>query len=139
VVNVSKNKLKPKVVRDITRQFVATISQLDRESAETFFKAFFTPAERLLFAKRLATVYLLRKGVSAYRIAQLLKISRSTVQSLDERFSRLEQEALILTCERFDKGGGLLGELQDLLFRGFSMNPKQRARWLNEFEQKYRT
>jgi len=139
MVHVSKNKLKPNVSRDIARQFISTISSLDRKAAEIFFNDFFTPSERLMFAKRLATLYLLRNGASMYRISQVLKVSTSTIGSLNERFSRLEKESIVAACEQFDTSGGLLRELQNLVMHGFSMNPKRRAQWLNEFERKYQT
>lgn len=134
---VSKNTLKPKVKKDITEQFIATVADLDQASARVFFEDFFTRTERLMFAKRLAIVYLLREGLSSYRISRLLKVSKTTVRSLDEHYSGAEREAIIKACETFDTSGGLLKELRSLLLEGFSRDPKKRMKWLNEFETRY--
>lgn len=134
---VSKNKLKPKVKKDITSQFINTIAHLDKKSADIFFNQFFTKTERLMFAKRLAIVYLLREGFSSYRISRLLKVSKSTVLNLNSKYSFLEKETIISTCERLDVDGGLLQELKDLLLNGFSMDSKKRSKWLTEYEKKY--
>jgi uncharacterized protein YerC len=137
MVNVSKNKLKLKVRKDIISQFIETIAELDKNSANVFFQEFFTDSERLLFAKRLAIIYLLHEGISFYRISLLLKVSRDTVYRINREYTPVEKDKIIKTCEQFNAQEGLLFELKELLVNGFSRDPKKRMKWLNEFEEKY--
>lgn len=134
---ISRRTLSSKTKTDITEQFINTIAGLEKPSAQIFFNRFFTKTERLMFAKRLAIIYLLREGFSAYRIAQLLKVSQTTVHGLDVMHSAAGKNAVIAACEKFSANDGLLKELKDLFLNGFSMNPKRRAKWLNDFEKRY--
>jgi hypothetical protein len=137
MVNVSKNKLKPKINKHITEQFVETVAALNAGSARIFFQNFFTGSERLLFSKRLAIIYLLREGVSPGEISRLLKVSRVTVYALENRYAPTEREAIVNACLMSGSDGGLLGELKDFLFEGLSLDGKKRIQWLNEFEKRY--
>lgn len=134
---ISRNKLKPKIKKNITDQLVITIADLDRKSARVFFDHFFSDTEKVMFAKRLSIIYLLREGLSPYRVSQLLKVSHATVRLYEERYTPTEMEAIIKSCKGIGSGAGIFEELKLLLLEGYSTDPRKRAKWLNEFEARH--
>lgn len=113
------------------------MAEFDKKTAGTFFNEFFTHTERIMFAKRLAILFLKKEGVTPYRIARLLNVSTSTVYRLEKQFGGMEQHTVVALCKKLDTKGGLFDELRALLLEGFSMDPKRRVKWLNEFEKRY--
>lgn len=113
------------------------MTDFEKKTAEAFFNEFFTQTERIMFAKRLAVLFLIREGITPYRIARLLNVSTSTVYRLEKQFGDTEQHTVAALYKKLDTKGGLFDELRTLLLEGFSMDPKRRSKWLNEFEKRY--
>lgn len=137
MTHISRNVPTKKVVDDIMRRFITALATLDEKSATPFFNRFFSQAERIMFAKRFATLFLLDQGWSSYRIAALLKMSASGIRNIGREFSGVERTRLVKAFSKTQRGSALLSELGDLLVRGFSMDPKKRSAWLREFESRY--
>lgn len=134
MTNVSKKRLTSKMSTTIDNQFIKTIARLDEKSAKAFLEDFFTVAERIMFAKRLAISLLLEENFSPYRIACLLRVSTATVRRTNARVFFKNTRA---NAYGTGKENAFFREFRDFLFEGLSMSPKRRARWLNDFEKKY--
>jgi len=94
--HISKNKLDKRIFDEINKSFVrALIKSGKKESSQFFVSGFFTKTEKIMFAKRLAIIVLLKKGFSYYRIEKLLKVSPSTVARIDNKLSQGGFDVLI--------------------------------------------
>ncbi|KRT67621.1 MAG: TrpR-like protein [candidate division WWE3 bacterium CSP1-7] len=77
---VSPRPLKKEIEKEITANLDWTFSQLKSEPvAKDFLEDFLTDEERLMLAKRLAVVYLLKEGFSYGKISEALKITPVTI------------------------------------------------------------
>ena len=77
---VSPRPLKKEIEKEITANLDWTFSQLKSEPvAKDFLEDFLTVEERLMLAKRLAVVYLLKEGFSYGKISEALKITPVTI------------------------------------------------------------
>src|SRR3989304_5015887 len=76
---VSPRPLKKEIEKEIPANLDWTISQLKSEPvAKDFLEDFLTDEERLMLAKRLAVIYLLKEGFSYGKISEALKITPVT-------------------------------------------------------------
>lgn len=87
--HVSKQKVHPRVLQEISKKFIIILNSLNhrKDSAKLYFELF-TPTERLMLAKRLATIAMLHRGESLYRISSTLKISPSTAARIGSQYER---------------------------------------------------
>src|SRR3972149_10439500 len=77
---VSPRPLKKEIEKEITANFEWTFSQLKSEpAAKDFLGDFLTDEERLMLAKRLAVICLLKEGFSFNKISEALKITPVTI------------------------------------------------------------
>jgi uncharacterized protein YerC len=80
MVNVSKKKLDPVVEKRLNRDFGALLGYPKTASARTkLIEQFFTPSERMLFAKRIAVILMLENKISFNTIEEEMGVSPSTV------------------------------------------------------------
>lgn len=80
---VSKLPLRTDVWDRIFNLFVETLAdQRDKKKLVNFIDDFFSPTEKIMFAKRLAASVLLAKGHDYLSIERILKISSPTVAKL---------------------------------------------------------
>lgn len=79
MTQLSRRYLKPEVLKKITDIFIKSFSRIiDEQMTQEFFEEFFTPTEKMMFAKRIVCLYLLYKKVGLREISDVIKISTST-------------------------------------------------------------
>ena len=77
---VSPRPIKKEIEKEITANLGWVFSQLKSEpAAKDFLDDFLTDEERLMLAKRLAVIYLLKEGYSYNKISEALKITPVTI------------------------------------------------------------
>jgi uncharacterized protein YerC len=77
---VSPRPLKKEIEKEIAANLGWVFSQLKSEpAAKDFLDDFLTDEERLMLAKRLAVIYLLKEGFSYNKISEALKITPVTI------------------------------------------------------------
>ena len=83
MTQVSRFRLRPEVWGRIFDLFLGTlISFKNKKDLEAFVHDFFTPTERIVFAKRLAVAVLLAKGNDYKEIRQLLRVTPITISKM---------------------------------------------------------
>lgn len=88
-MRTSGQKLNPSLKRQIKRTLTQALADMKSpEEIDTFFKDFFTDAEYVTFAKRLAIAYWLKKGRSYENIRQNLKVSSATIASSQQEMKK---------------------------------------------------
>lgn len=77
---VSKRKIEGKIEQRIFEIFVESFAKLkNKDDVEGFLSELLTPTEKVMLAKRLSVAVLLEKGYDYRQIAEILKISSSTI------------------------------------------------------------
>ena len=110
--HVSRHKTEQNIFDAISSEFIKIILRLKYQKRdEAFLEEFFTKTERTMFAKRLAIIALLVKGVPVTRIQTVLKVSPSTIARTQvkletKRFRRVEE--LIKKSLGLESDSGLL-------------------------------
>jgi uncharacterized protein YerC len=81
---VSKIKLDKKTEQDLLHNFDLVLSNIKKDSEMYYFlNSLLTKTERVMLAKRLAIVVLLKEGVSQRSISGALGVTQSTVSRMD--------------------------------------------------------
>jgi len=81
---VSKYPISKEVADRIFEIFVKTLTKIkNHEEASNFTYDLFTPVEKVMFAKRIAIAFLLRKDHQYREISRLLKVSLATIASVN--------------------------------------------------------
>jgi len=80
MVNISKRKLPDKLLNKIYNLFLFLLKKGgNRDDFFIIMNEFFSPKEKILFAKRITIIYLLLKGVTQANICEILNVSSATV------------------------------------------------------------
>ena len=87
MVRINKNLLEDKVVKSLYKQLDKVLGELPPDKISVFLNGLIGPEERLMLAKRLAVIVMLKEGYSSYRIAETLKLSQSTIKNIQARRS----------------------------------------------------
>ena len=91
---ISKIRLTNDNYERIFKLFIETLLNIkDRKRLDGFIQNFFTPTERIVFAKRLAACVMLAKGSSYQNIRETLRISPPTIARMSARIN-YEESAL---------------------------------------------
>ena len=133
MVNISKKKLDEKTAKEIHARLFKTMFNLKNpKDMRVLVEEFFTPAEQVLFAKRLAALLLLAEHIPPYRVSRLLKLSSATTA----RFAReIEQEKHTHIGQIIKKKKDrdvFWAELEVMLRFGMPERGKNRWKWLDE-------
>lgn len=118
---VSPRPIKKEVEKEITDNLGWTFSQLKSEPvAKDFLGDLLTDEERLMLAKRLAVIYLLKEGFSYAKISEALKITPVTIGKI-RLIQKLGKPRTVEVLDRMQRrvslksaGKGFLKMLGDL-------------------------
>lgn len=84
MAQVSKYPISSKVADRIFGLFIKTLTKIrDVKEARDFSYDLFTPVEKIMLAKRIAIAYLLIKGYKYREISKLLRVSLTTIGSVN--------------------------------------------------------
>lgn len=83
MTKISRLPLRTDVWDRVFKLFVSTLAdQKDKDKLSKFIDDFFSPTEKIMFAKRLAAAVLVAKGRDYQSIRTILKVSPSTIAKL---------------------------------------------------------
>jgi uncharacterized protein YerC len=138
--HVSKQKL-PKKVEDqiITDLFDIFLTLPHSTRGGSFLSEFLTPTERTMFAKRLASMIMLEDNISTYRIAEILKMSNSTVLRIQNTLKKGQRSEIkkALTKKKVRKHfwKAILHHYQEVMD---TYSGKKRWGWLDDISTHYK-
>jgi len=99
-MQVSKDKLTPKVRKYIRDCFYGTISDIhSKQDAKIFARDFFTKTELTVLTKRLAIALYLEKNRSYDQIKDVLKVSSATIANTDKMMQK-KSEGFVIALKR---------------------------------------
>ena len=100
VTRVSKRPLEPGVSEQLFTQLSAVLGQLDQDRTDRFLSDLLGPEERIVLAKRLATILMLASGCSLYKTATTLAISSSTAKSVHQKLQAGAYDQLLAALRK---------------------------------------
>lgn len=114
--HISRIKLDKQAEAKLIESLELVLSKISsQESTHSFLMALLTPTERLMLAKRLAAVILIREGLSHQQISNTLHLTRMTISKLELYFEArgkgYEIAFKVLENEK------LMKELKNFLFK----------------------
>lgn len=128
MTNISKKKLKKEISEKITKQFVGVLADLDKfYKTSSFVFEFFTRSERVMFAKRLATILLVLKDFSPSAICEILLVSPSTVNKILRTIDRGGYKNIRRYFNDKKNRKSISSQLEIIIRAG--MPPMGRGRW----------
>lgn len=81
--HISRKKLPYKTEKQVLDSFIYALTDIkDKRKMEEFINSFLSGTERLMFAKRLAIVFLLEERISETTIAETLNVTQATVSRI---------------------------------------------------------
>jgi uncharacterized protein YerC len=128
MTRVSKRALDTAVIDELFCQLARVIGRAHGKRMELLLHALFTPAEHIMFTKRLAVIVLLHEEVSMYKIVRMLHMSLSTVSSMKERYEAGEYKAVTSTLGMSKREREQFWKTVGLILRG-GMPSRGRDRW----------
>lgn len=103
--HISKNKLAKETLGDLEDIFLKLIQDSGRLSRIKIFRELLTKTERMMMAKRLGIILLLKKGMSTYDISRILKVSPSTVTRFEFAIENNVYRSSSEWLKKFTKAG----------------------------------
>jgi len=89
MTNVSKKSLKKKVADKISNQLAFLIADFKKsDKSSLFVDEFFTETEKIMFAKRLAIIFMILEDFPSHAISKVLKVSPSTILKIAKIIDR---------------------------------------------------
>lgn len=130
--HVSSKRVKKNVFNRMTNEFVNTVSGLKTQrEIKTFLNELLTPTERIMLAKRLAVIMMLKKGYPFHIIEKTLKISSSTSMRF-WKLTKIREFSIIMKNIQKEKAKKKFWNEIEVLMRA-SMPPMGRGRWIHIF------
>ena len=84
MVNISKVKIDKQIYTKIYNQFISALINLNKQKSISLIDDLLTEPEKIMLVKRLATMVMLKEGLSNSTIRNSLKISPSTVTRISK-------------------------------------------------------
>lgn len=88
MVRINQNELPKENLNALLQQFDALLAKLDKTATEIFLDEILGREERIMLAKRLATIILLSEGYSEYRVSRILRLSPTTTGKVASAMAR---------------------------------------------------
>ena len=137
--HISNKKLNQTDLDNLVLQLIKMITSLGEDrSSEVLFHEFFTDTEKIMFAKRLAIVFMLYEGISRPYISDTLLVSPSTV---DRAFFNFENGKYKNFIRIFKRNNRTLWEVIENLITNSTLSyvGKRRLAWMDKLEEQYST
>jgi len=130
--HVSQKRVKKQVFNRMSNEFVNAIASMKNSSeVRGFLNELLTPTERVMLAKRLAVILMLKKKYSFLMIRHILKVSPSTVARFWKIIKMKPFQFLSREILRKEKQKKFWEELERLSRLG--LPPRGRGRWANVY------
>ncbi len=129
--HISKRKLSDKMIRGLEKNFISLIRDSGSKTRLQIFNELLTKTERVMLAKRMGAVLLLRKGLSSYKVSELLGISPSTAERFELGIESNRFRHTVRWVWRNTREGAFEAVLQSLVSLAFT----RRTQSFNKFVQ----
>lgn len=126
--HISKKSVSKDLLKELDSYLSSFLEDTGSRTRVLIFKEMLTKTERMMIAKRFGILTLLAKGLSLYKISQLLGISPSTVSRFEVMLDRKLYSQTISWLKKNANNKWiteLLGEITSFAFKGKRKSFKQ--------------
>jgi uncharacterized protein YerC len=95
MVHLNRHELEQTQLKRLLEELSKTVTSLQPRHSNMFLSELLGTEERIMIAKRLAIIVLLREGYSLYEIGHLLKVSPATAGSLKKKLEQGELDNVV--------------------------------------------
>lgn len=134
--HISKNQLDDKLFLRLYNQFTEAVTS-SLSNKKDVLGDILTETEKVMFAKRLAVIFMLLEGASSYRIEQILKMSPSTTRRFREGLYKEHYTEIEKLFRSKKKKKDFWLTLEVVIRAGMPEMGKGRWKWLEEMDKKY--
>jgi len=131
--HISKKDIDNKIKQQLQKNLVDLLKNTGSGTRVHIFEELFTETERTMLAKRIGIILLLKKGLSPYKISQLLGVSPSTA----ERFNNMKElgkyEYTTKWVWQRSKEGSMEKILESLVSLAFTRHTKSFKKFMDEY------
>jgi len=131
--HISKKQLSKKVSEQLEKHIFDFLIETGSKDRRKIFDEIFTKTERIMFAKRLAMIHLIQKGIPTHTISDVLKISPSTVA----RFELMTENHLFSNSVKWLSAPRITNKILKLLFEFGALPFEAQNKSLGELIDKY--
>ena len=138
MTHVSKKRIRDDDFTKIFDKFIEIIDlSRSKKNTKYFIKEFFSPAERIMFAKRIGIIYMIIEKIPDRVIAETLSVSTSSIGRIIGKYDRGDYKYLesILSKKQNKQSAGSLMDLIEKIY--FILPPKvgrKRYRFVRQLE-----
>ena len=131
MVNVSK-RIKDELFNKLFEQLTRVVARSGRNNADLLLDGLLTESEKIMLAKRLAVILMLREACPTTVISRTLDLSRSTVSLMRHDYIRGQYSHVLKLCGRTKEEKEQMWKTVDKVLRlGMPSMGKDRWEWLN--------
>ncbi len=133
MTRVSRKKLDKRSASSIRKRFARTLASLrTEEKSGLFVDELLTSAEQVMFAKRLAALLMIARGITAYKVQMLLRMSPDTTNRLAVGIKRNKYPHIVSFAKRAESKKQFWDDVEVLLRCGMPERGRGRWKWLDE-------
>jgi uncharacterized protein YerC len=100
MTNVSKLPPSSKTSQKLFREFSRLFANSGEQTITHLFLELFTESEQIMFVKRVGIILMLREDYSNYAIAKILKVSPTTVSTIQKNYLAGEYKQLVTATSK---------------------------------------
>ncbi len=133
--HVSKRKIKPKLLGKLLEKFLAVFEKAhSRKFAKEVMQELFTKTEKIMLAKRLAIILMLQSETPQDKIADVLKVSPTTVARMSLNLEIGKYDTILQVSEK--EKTDILKIVEDILLLWGFMPPKYGKKYWKKSSKK---
>ena len=132
--HVSKRKLNKRKLAALERHMLSIIQDSGSQTRVRIFQELLTKTERIMLAKRIGMLLLLKKGLSPYKISELLNVSPSTAERFEHAVHSGKYQNTVNWVWKNSKDGSLDAFLETLVALAFTGRTKSFKKFIDEYK-----
>lgn len=131
--HISKRKLDQEIVGGLEKHLLSIIRDSGTKTRVQIFEELLTRTEKVMLAKRIGMLFLLKKGLSPYKISELLGVSPSTAERFERAVDSSRYRHTIDWAWKNSKSGSFDALLESLISLAFTGRTKSFKKFLDEY------
>ena len=131
--HISKKKLDEKILSQLEKHMLSILRDSGSKERVLVFQELLTKTERIMLAKRIAMLLLLKKKMSLYRISELLGVSPSTVSRFENAVSRGKYKQTVKWVWKNSEEGAMDAFLESLASLAFTGRKQSFKKFIDEY------
>ena len=131
--HISKKKLDQKIISELEKHLLSVVRDSGTQTRMRIFDELLTKTEKAMLAKRIGILFLLKKGLSSYKISELLGVSPSTAERFERTMDSGAYRHIVDWVWKNSKEGSFDALLESLVALAFTGRTKSFKKFLDEY------